>query len=312
MKKGKIFTNCLLSVWTLCMAVAFVSCSSDSNDIIDNEIEPAISSVDAKDSFSMVLKAFSNGKDITVDGEVNNTTLFVFDENNDFYKQVNVDKTYLLEQKEIKFECPGSDYVTVIAWSGLSAENEEISTLNSSNIISDLQIRLKENNGVVSALPGDLFYGQAKIYSMNPATKANIQEVKIERKVTALNLTTTGIIKVYDSKEGNYFYKVKNTKSAFDHNGNLTGADVEYIIPASVNEKGELVSEKTSILAGSTIAIELYKDNKMIFSSENVKNAETLAATAGKQLNINFNLSRKSYEIVVTSWGSIVTNVIVG
>lgn len=308
MKKGKIFTNCLLSVWTLCMVVAFVSCSSDSNDIIDNEIEPVVS----RASFSMVLKAFSNGKDITVDGEVNNTTLFIFDENNDFYQQVNVDKTYLLEQKEIQIDCPGSDYITVIAWSGLSSENEEISALNSSNIISDLQIRLKQNNGVVSALPGDLFYGQAKIYSTNPATKANVQEVKIERKVAALNLTTTGIIKVYDSKEGNYFYKVKNTKSSFDHNGNLTGSDVEYIIPASVNDKGELVSEKTSVLAGSDISIELYKDNKMILSSENVKNAKTLATTAGKQLNIDFNLARQSYEIVVTSWGSVVSNVIVG
>lgn len=308
MKKGKIFTNCLLSVWTLCMVVAFVSCSSDSNDIIDNEIEPVVS----RASFSMVLKAFSNGKDITVDEEVNNTTLFIFDENNDFYQQVNVDKTYLLEQKEIQIDCPGSDYITVIAWSGLSSENEEISALNSSNIISDLQIRLKQNNGVVSALPGDLFYGQAKIYSTNPATKANVQEVKIERKVAALNLTTTGIIKVYDSKEGNYFYKVKNTKSSFDHNGNLTGSDVEYIIPASVNDKGELVSEKTSVLAGSDISIELYKDNKMILSSENVKNAKTLATTAGKQLNIDFNLARQSYEIVVTSWGSVVSNVIVG
>lgn len=308
MKKGKIFTNCLLSVWTLCMLVAFASCSSDSNDIIDNEIEPVVS----KASFSMVLKAFSNGKDITVDGEVNNTTLFIFDENNDFYQQINVDKTYLLEQKEIQIDCPGSDYITVIAWSGLSSENEEISALNSSNIISDLQIRLKQNNGVVSALPGDLFYGQAKIYKSNPATKATVQEVKIERKVAALNLTTKGIVKVYDSKEGNYFYKVKNTKCSFDHNGNLTGSDVEYIIPASVNEKGELVSEKTSILAGSNISIELYKDNKMILSSENVKNAEILSASAGKQLNINFNLSRQSYEIYVTSWGSVVANVVVG
>lgn len=98
MKKGKIFTNCLYFVWTLVVAISFASCSADSDSsysgIDEKVIENAAEKSDA--SFSVVLKAYSDNKDITVKGDVDQTTLFVFDQNNDFYKQVTLDRTYLL------------------------------------------------------------------------------------------------------------------------------------------------------------------------------------------------------------------------
>lgn len=33
MKKGKIFTNCLFSIWTLSVILSFASCSSDGDSI---------------------------------------------------------------------------------------------------------------------------------------------------------------------------------------------------------------------------------------------------------------------------------------
>lgn len=307
MEKGKIFTNCLLSIWTLLFVTSFASCSADSNDIIDNEIEPVAATQNA---FSFTIKAYSEGEDVTPKGDVKNTTLFVFDENNDFFSQINVDNSYLLENKPIQIDCPYSDRITVIAWGGLSTDNEEISALDRSNMISDLQIKLKQNNGVINNFKGDLFYGQVSLNRTATKTSANV--LKITRKVAALQLVTKGIIKKFDSREGNYFYKVKNTKGSFDHNGNLIGDDVEYLVPASLNEEGNLVAQTTPILPSSDITIELYRDNERILCNKNLKNSEIVAAKEGEKVNIIFDLSKQNCKIAVASWGSVTQIVTVG
>ncbi|KKB55091.1 FimB/Mfa2 family fimbrial subunit [Parabacteroides gordonii] len=309
MKKGRIFTNCLYFVCTLVAAISFASCSADSDSsysgIDEKVIENAAEKTDA--SFSVVLKAYSDNKDITVKGDVDQTTLFVFDQNNDFYKQVTLDRTYLLQAKPVEISCPGSKQITVVAWAGLSSENEEISAMSQANIISDLQVSLKQNNGVAATLPGDLFYGQVTLKSAS--TKSGAETLKIERKVSSISLITKSVIKVLDSKEGNFYYKVKNTKGSFNHNGELTGEDIEYIIPATLNEKGNVVAENTTILPASNITVELYKDDKMILSSENVKNLEKVSVNEGELSELTFDLSRNSGNIVVTDWGTVIQHV---
>lgn len=309
MKKGRIFTNCLYFVCTLVVAISFASCSADSDSsysgIDEKVIENAAEKTDAP--FSVVLKAYSDNKDITVKGDVDETTLFVFDENNDFYKQVTLDRTYLLQAKPVEISCPGSKQITVVAWAGLSSENEEISAMSQANIISDLQVSLKQNNGVAATLPGDLFYGQVTLKSTS--TKSSAETLKIERKVSSISLITKSVIKVLDSKEGNFYYKVKNTKSSFNHNGELTGEDIEYIIPATLNQKGNVVAENTTILPASNITVELYKDDKMILSSENVKNLEKVSVNEGELSELTFDLSRNSGNIVVTDWGTVIQHV---
>ena len=309
MKKGRIFTNCLYFVCTLVAAISFASCSADSNSsysgIDEKVIENAAEKTDA--SFSVVLKAYSDNKDITVKGDVDQTTLFVFDQNNDFYKQVTLDRTYLLQAKPVEISCPGSKQITVVAWAGLSSENEEISAMSQANIISDLQVSLKQNNGVAATLPGDLFYGQVTLKSAS--TKSGAETLKIERKVSSISLITKSVIKVLDSKEGNFYYKVKNTKGSFNHNGELTGENIEYIIPATLNAKGNVVAENTTILPASNITVELYKDDKMILSSENVKNLEKVSVNEGELSELTFDLSRNSGNIVVTDWGTVIQHV---
>ena len=311
MKKGRIFTNCIVAVCTLITMVAFASCSADSDSSygIDNSvIKDATSKTEVP--FSVVLKAYSDNKDITVKGDVDQTTLFIFDQSGDFYKQMTVDRTYLLQAKPIEIACPGSDQITVVAWAGLSGDNENISALNQANIISDLQVSLKQNNGVAASLPGDLFYGQVTLKSTS--TKASSETLKIERKVSSVSLITKGVIKVLDSRDGNFYYKIKKTKSSFNHNGELTGEDIEYIIPATMNDKGNVVADNTTILPASDITIELYKDDKMILSSENVKNLEKVSINEGELSELTFDLSKNSGNIVVADWGTVIVNVTVG
>ena len=308
MEKGKIFTNCFSAVFAILAIASFASCSADSDSASSIDTNKIAQDIEAP--FSVVLKAYSDSQDITSRGDVDNTTLFVFDQNNDFCKQMTVDRTYLLQAKPIEISCPNTKKITVVAWAGVSNENSEISSMSQANIISDLQVSLKQNNGVASALPGDLFYGQATIN--RPATKSAAQELKIERKVSSVSLLTKGVLKMYDSKEGNYFYKIKGTKGTINYNGESTGSEVEYIVPATINNEGNLVAQKTPVFSASNIVIELYKDNKMVLSSENCKNAEKVAVNAGEQVIFTFDLSRNNMSFTVADWGSVVYNVTVG
>ena len=297
MKKGRIFTNCLFIVCTLIAAISFTSCSADSDSSYSGIDEGVIENADSQTEapFSVVLKAYSDNKDITVKGDVDQTTLFVFDQNGDYYTQVSLDKTYLLQAKPVEISCPGSKQITVVAWAGLS---------------SDLQVSLKQNNGVAAALPGDLFYGQVTLKSTS--TKASAETLKIERKVSSISLITKGVIKVLDSREGNFYYKVKKTKASFDHNGELTGEEIEYIIPATMDAKGNVVADNTAILPASDVTIELYKDDSMILSSKNVKNSEKVSVNEGEQSEITFDLSKNNCNIVVTDWGTVIQHVTIG
>ncbi len=56
MKKGKIFTNCLFSIWTLSVILSFASCSSDGDSIsiIDERVP-----LETEAPFSIILKAYS-------------------------------------------------------------------------------------------------------------------------------------------------------------------------------------------------------------------------------------------------------------
>lgn len=305
MKKGKIFTNCLFTIWTMCLIAAFASCSADTEGISDLQGEPIV----AEAPFSIILKAYSEDEDITSKGDVDNTTLYIFDENNDFYKQITIDRTYLLQVKPVQIDCPGSDRITVIAWSGISSNSETISSMSNANIIEDLQLNLNQNKGIASNFPADLFYGQVTVH--RNTTKSATQELKISRKVASLNLTTKGIVKMFDSNEGSYFYKVKKTKSSFNHNGELTGNDVEYVITANLNSKGVLVASSTAILPASDITVELYRDNQMILSSKNVKNQENMSISAGEQLCVSFDLVKQTSKVLVSSWGVIVQSAVV-
>ena len=94
--------------------------------------------------------------------------------NNDFFEQINVNKSTILSRRAIDINCPNSNDITVIAWSGINSGNEEISNMSKANIISDLQVSLKENNGIAN-IPSDLFYGQVTLHK-NSSTKSTVSK----------------------------------------------------------------------------------------------------------------------------------------
>ena len=307
MKRGNFFANCVFAVSVILTVLSFSACTDDSNDVVATTSEVI---EQAEVPFSVVLKAMnSDGNDITTKGEVNGATLFVFDQNNDFFEQINVNKSTILSRRAIDINCPNSNDITVIAWSGINSGNEEISNMSKANIISDLQVSLKENNGIAN-IPSDLFYGQVTLHK-NSSTKSTVSnELQIIRKTSIFQLSTKGLIKYLGSNAGNFEYRIKNTKCSLDYNGNPTGEEVEFAFPASFDEKGNLTTETQAIFPAQNITVELYKDGNLIFSSEKDKNGELFAATPGKRTEITFKYSGEvSANITIADWATVIQHI---
>lgn len=310
--KSKKLTNRFFLAIIATSLVLFSSCASDSSsDNVMSVVNESTLAEIAETPFSLVLKAYdAEGADVTTQGDVEGANLFIFDSQNDFVKQVSVPKSALLNRQTIEISCPNTDKITVVAWGGLSSQ-EEVSSLSMANIISDLQIQLKQNNGIAQ-VPSDLFYGSVVLN--RPATKSTAQQVelKLERKVSSLALSTKGLTKKFGT-EGIYEYRVHASNDGFDYQGNLISDDVVYIFPASFDKSGNLVSDMQAIVPSSKMTIELYKDGELIFSVQNDKNGENLSAKTGKQMNYVFNYSAKTKaELVVTPWNTVVQYVTVG
>lgn len=315
MKKNNIFTGSFLATWILSMAVAFSSCSSDS-DPIGSDILPqkdnnttAQADEEAVAPFSLVLKAFSGGKEVTTNGDVESTTLFIFDDNYDFIKQIDVDKSTLLQRKTIQIHAQNADRITVVAWGGLTNNKEEVSTLNQNSVLADLRVQLKQSNGQIATSPGDLFYGKITLQRPTTTKATETQTLSIERKVSSVTLTSVNIVKKFGTTNGDFYYKVKSKNNAINFNGEVQGSDVEYIVPVYVNEAGNLSTETIAVLPSDEIEIELYRDDIMVASSKNFKTTENLSVNEGKQLAVNFDMTRLISSIHVADWGTVINYV---
>lgn len=262
--------------------------------------------------YTFVVKAFSGKKDVTTNGDVNGVTLFVFDENYEFVEKKDIDKATVLNRRTIQISAPNTEKITVVAWAGLTNNKEEVSSLNQNNILSDLRVQLKQNNGQVTTPPSDLFYGQISIDRASMTRSEDSQILSIERKVAELSLTTTGIAKKFDTTEGDFYYVIRTSTSVVNHNGEYSGSDVEYILPAQVNELGNLIADNIAVLPSADITIELYRDDIMVMSSKNLKNTENLSVNASEQLDIVFDINKANLSLLVAAWGQVVNRVTVG
>lgn len=320
MKKGNFTTVLAIIFAAVISIVSFTSCSGDSDidNMLDNSSTNKVNSdqsdsenskgIQAEAPFSVVLRALdTTGEDLTTKGDVSNVTLFVFDEQGYFVKQIAVEKAEILNRRTIDINCPGNDKITVIAWGGVT-DNEEFTAMSPANIISDLEVKIKENDGIAKSA-SDLFYGQVVITRSTDTKSTDKQEIAIQRKVSSITLTTNGLTQ----DDSTYEYRISKSKDSFDANGELTGDEVEYVIPASFNKKGALVAETTPILPTSKLTVELYKDGKLVFSAEKDQKDRELSAKAGKQQNLVFDKDKAGFDanLVIAPFGVVVQYVVV-
>lgn len=313
MKKINFTTRSLVSALALGFVLTFSACSADSDtsytpgsDVLN---KPNKENTPTENPFSFALKVTSDGKDITTKGDLSTTTLFIFDENDNFIQQMNIDKATILNRKKISISAPNAKTIKVVAWGGLINNKEEVSSLNQTNVFSDLRVQLKKTMEQVAISPSDLFYGQLQL---NRPAGEEIQTLNIERKISSLTLATKNIAKKFGNSEGDFYYKVTTKYDSFDHNGKLTGSTAEYILPAYMNENGHLSAESITVLPSDEVSIELYRDDIMVLSSKKSKKTESLSLDAAKQLHITMDFYNTNFAVTVAEYGVVLQVVNVG
>lgn len=299
--------NWFVVLFTLVTTIAFTSCGSTEGDSIIDEKIPLSTDV----PFYVTLSAYSGDENITSQGRIENAILYVFDENDNYYTQIAVDKSYLLEAKPIAISCPNSKKITVAVWSGIVANKENISSMSKANILSDLVVSVNHENGIAKIQPTDIFYGKAVIYK-NATTKAQTQELKIESKVASMAILTKNVAKSDNDANAIYTYRIRSTKSSFNANGELTGNDIEFAVPATVGDNGCVVSGTFFIMPSSNVTIELIKNGTTILSSKNFQNTENVSVNAGKKAVVTFDYVKQNSNFYVANWNSVSQIVEVG
>lgn len=309
----KISTNkgIIISIVTF-IIISLAACSAGIEDIPSLTPDKTTTAhATTAEQFSLKVTLIDNeGYNITSKNVLNDISLFVFDQSNKFHSQINIDSQSIIERRDIKITCPEADQITVIAWGGIAGDRETINHLTKgSSSINDLMLSLKQEKGIANPA-GDLFYGQLliskTIHSQNAITS---NELVMERKTASISLSTSGII---PSNSDIYSYKIKNVKTAFNYNGELTGETIEYIIPASFNEKGNLITNALSIFPSPEITIELYRNDKLVFSAHKDHSARNLSAKSGKLLDISFDYHTTLYvETMILPWGAVSQDVMI-
>lgn len=313
MKKNTLLKG-LVSTWMVATILAFTACSSEDSNMEYIQKETVVENTNSKTTanpYSLVLKALSDGKDVTTKGDVENVTLFVFDENYDYVETKTIDKATVLNRRTIQIAANATDKITVVAWAGLTNNKEEVSSLNQNSILTDLRVQLKQNNGQVTNSPSDLFYGLLSIDRASVTRSEDAQVLSIERKVAEFSLTTTGIAKKFGTTTGDFYYKIKTSTSMINYNGEVAGESVEYILPATVNATGNLVAGNIAVLPSDDVTIELYRDDILVLSSKNLRNTEELSISASEQLDIVFDIYKANLSMVVAAWGQVINRVAV-
>ncbi|MDH6344199.1 hypothetical protein M2480_001218 [Parabacteroides sp. PFB2-12] len=300
--RTNIFNKGLLAIATLSTLLAFTSCSSDSDSNYTATEVVAPKQAD----FTVRIKAIDKaGKDITTYGEGNDVTLYIFDDNYDFIASQNIAKAAVMNGQKIQIHAQNANRITVVAWAGLSNNKEEVSSLTKANILSDLRVQLKQNNGQVTTPPSDLFYGQLTLDRAQ--TKADqVNTLVVARKVAQFTLATLNVTETYGTT-GDYYYKITSTSDAIDYNGKVTGSVVSYIVPTSVNEMGNLTKEQISIFPSENVTVELYRNDQMILSSKNFQKTENIAVNEGEQAVVYFNAANSNkITYQVANFGTVV------
>lgn len=312
--KKNILSKGLVSAWLIATVLAFTACSSEDSNmeyIQKDNTTASTGSSTAVNPYTLVLKALSDGKDVTTKGDVEGVTLFVFDENYDYVETKTIDKSTVLNRRTISIAANATEKITVVAYAGLTNNKEEVSSLNQNSILTDLRVQLKQNNGQVTS-PSDLFYGQISIDRASVTRSDDAQVLSIERKVAEFSLTTTGIANKFGTTTGDFYYKIKTSTSMINYNGEVTGENVEYILPATVNAAGNLVADNIAVLPSDDVTIELYRDDILVLSSKNLKNTQELSISASEQLDIVFDAVKANLSMVVAAWGQVINRVTVG
>lgn len=259
----------------------------------------------------LVRVADTEGEDITGEGCVRGVTLYVFDEDKRFLRQLNAEV-----DKPLWLYFPDQETLHVISWGNLTGERAHLPVLTTGTSIHEAMIRLlnvprTEGKAVgirsIAIPPDDLFHAYNEIPLNNNSQTTFI--VRLNRSVSSIAVTMRNLQSYANRYDDNYSLVVRETHNTIDFFTRLSGDKVGYVPASSFNNKKELIAHPINLLpslAEDAIEIDVYHDRQLITTVKKDSQGRFLKTEKGKLLNVlvDFRLNVE-VEVSVTPWGVV-------
>lgn len=258
----------------------------------------------------------TDNKDITVNGDVHDGLMFIFDEKGrKLFKFVMSNQDIISRVRKDIPRHVASDLQFVFYGNPSAAM---LSSLKDVNSLSDLKFQLESNRGIAEEAP-DLFYGSLRHH----AIYGNVSDVKnltvdVRRITSMVHVRVVGLRHFIENKltlkPGTYNPSLVTidlgpTPDTYCELGKLCGSDVWYHPLFGLNGDGsELISDRPyriyPTMSDAPLKLRIYYDGKPCFTADRTLDGKTLfVPVVGKTLNILLVLrSDLEIKVEVSDW----------
>jgi hypothetical protein len=268
--------------------------------------------------FRLFIKAVDADEvDITDSGDVQQVILFVFNEKGEIVDAVVLDAAAVKSRKpvDVKLDYPGHQSLTFVAWGNTGgvefpdkASVKQLNDLYAKLKARDGKIKEQNQNGIAQS-PSDLFQGSLSVpIEYGSIEPSGDQTVIIRRKTAQVFISAIHLKQWNGNKEGNYFFRLKESLNTYDQNGNLIGTTVNYI-PVSQLQDGTLTAPIFNTYptgTGQSYTLEILFDDEVIYTANKGTDGKAFVPEAGRLLNIIIDFrGGLNVVVVITPWDVI-------
>lgn len=220
--------------------------------------------LDACKYYRLVVKVVNkNGEDITAAGDVQNASLYIFDENKKFLEKKEVGLDAIKNRQPIELDYLADRDLEVVAFG--NETNQEVPSLSVGDPIEKLSVKVKQQ-GDYAVFPDVIFNG-LKAVSTKAAGDGEtfLHEVVIQQKVGRVQAITEGLANYLkkqktraDINPDDYSFYVNRTPNTLNYQGEATGDQVVYDPDAGIEQStGELATAYNTILPAQNFSVDL-------------------------------------------------------
>lgn len=214
--------------------------------------------------YRLVVKVVNpQGEDITGAGDVQNASLYIFDENKKLLEVKSVSAEAIKNRQEIELDYLAERDLQVIAFGNTA--NQEVPQLQPGDALEKLYVKVKEENGY-GIFPDKIFNG-VKAVSTKAAGDGDVQlhEVVIQEKVSSVQAYTLGFanyLKNHSTKAAinldDYSFYVNRTPNTLTYEGVATGDSLVYDPEVGIIEgESEISTAYNNVLPAQGFSVDL-------------------------------------------------------
>lgn len=240
----------------------------------------------------------SGGEDITESGRIDKADLFIFDQNGNFVRKIELTAQEVANRVPLQI----STNESVVAWGNIG-NSEKISDITTQAAST---VTLVMDGEGYAAEPGDLFYGEKQL------TRSTAKEIIISPKVARVHVTVRGLAAGSDNED--YKFEIQQHNNGYTFAGIPTRMAIQSLAEGIFDQTNNFVTPvpinviHTKPGTGDGIAVKLLdREGNTIVTADKDENGNSISPLEGQMANILIDMSGATItvRVEITDWGHI-------